>query len=533
MYDILIRNALVVDGSGAPGYVGDVAVKSGKLVTNPTSGEAKQVIDATGLVLSPGFIDAHCHEDETLGNRASVLSKISQGITTVSAGQCGESVYPISTDPKKADLLKQFLAEYMHAPDCGYKDRLSSFTGLAAFLNYAETRNTAYNYVMYTGHIPLRIAAMGYDNRTATDEEIEVMKTMLREAMEHGSRGLSVGLIYSPSCYCDKHELIELCKVVAAYHGFLGVHLRNEAGDFENSVQEAIDICKAAGCGLNLSHHKVCGSENWGKTKITLQMIKDAKAEGMEIYTDVYPYLATGNYLNICLPKEFFSNGPERMAELLRDPAVRAEMKEKILNNPEGRYRNCGGFENIKICGAPFTPEAVGMTVSEYARSVGKDEFEAYFDLCCANGNVAQAAYFAMCEDDLDRCLLDENAVICTDSYDISEDNAVHPRCFGSFPLCLGEYVRERKLMPLEAMVNKMTGLAARFLHLHTKGRIADGYDADLVLFNPDTVAAKADFQNPRLLSEGIEMVFVAGELVYENKMLTGKFPGKFIPYRA
>ena len=172
-----------------------------------------------------------------------------------------------------------------------------------------------------------------------------------------------------------KHELIELCKVVAAYHGFLGVHLRNEAGDFENSVQEAIDICKAAGCGLNLSHHKVCGSENWGKTKITLQMIKDAKAEGMEIYTDVYPYLATGNYLNICLPKEFFSNGPEKMAELLRDPAVRAEMKEKILNNPEGRYRNCGGFENIKICGAPFTPEAVGMTVSEYARSVGKDEF--------------------------------------------------------------------------------------------------------------------------------------------------------------
>lgn len=309
--------------------------------------------------------------------------------------------------------------------------------------------------------------------------------------------------------------------------------MRNEAGDFENSVQEAIDICKAAGCGLNLSHHKVCGSENWGKTKITLQMIKDAKAEGMEIYTDVYPYLATGNYLNICLPKEFFSNGPEKMAELLRDPAVRAEMKEKILNNPEGRYRNCGGFENIKICGAPFTPEAVGMTVSEYARSVGKDEFEAYFDLCCANGNVAQAAYFAMCEDDLDRCLLDENAVICTDSYDISEDNAVHPRCFGSFPLCLGEYVRERKLMPLEAMVNKMTGLAARFLHLHTKGRIADGYDADLVLFNPDTVAAKADFQNPRLLSEGIEMVFVAGELVYENKMLTGKFPGKFIPYRA
>lgn len=533
MYDILIKNAFVVDGSGAPGYVGNIAVEFGKVVTKPTSCEARKIIDATGLVLSAGFIDAHCHEDETIGNRASVLSKISQGITTVCAGNCGESPFPISADPEKADLLKQFLAEYMHAPDCGYKDQLGSFTTSEAFLNYAAQRDTAYNYTMYTGHIALRIAAMGYENRTATEEEIEVMKSLLREAMEHGSRGLSVGLIYSPSCYSDKHEMIELCKVVAEYNGFLGVHLRNEAGDFENSVQEALDICKAAGCGLNLSHHKVCGSVNWGKTKKTLQLIKEAKAEGMDIYTDVYPYLATGNYLNICLPKEFFANGPEKMAELLRDPAVRAEMKEKILNNEEGRYRNCGGFEHIKICGAPFTPDAVGMTVAEYARSVGKDEFEAYFDLCCENGNVAQAAYFAMCEEDLERCLLDENAVICTDSYDISESNAVHPRCFGSFPLCLGEYVREKKLMPLETMVNKMSGRAAKFLHLQNKGLIADGYDADLVLFNPDTVAAKADFQNSRLLSEGIEKVFVAGELVYEDKQLTGRFPGTFIPYKA
>lgn len=533
MYDILINNALIVDGSGAPGYVGNVAVQAGKLVMNPAGTEAKEVIDASGLVLSPGFIDAHCHEDETVGNHGSVLSKISQGITTVCAGQCGESLFPVSTDPEKAEMLVQFMAEYMKAPDCEYKDKIRGFTSMKAYLDHAASTNAAYNYALYTGHIPLRIAAMGYENRIATPEEIEKMKTLLRETMEQGSRGLSVGLIYSPSCYSDKNELIELCKVVAEYGGFLGVHLRNEASDFENSVQEAIDICKAAGCGLNLSHHKVCGSENWGKTKKTLQMIKDAKAEGLEIYTDVYPYLATGNYLNICLPKEFFTYGPEKMAKLLRQPEIRAEMKEKILSNSEGRYRNCGGFENIKICSAPFTPDAVNKTVVEYARSIGKDEFEAYFDLCCENGNTAQAAYFAMCEEDLERCLLDENAVICTDSYDISVDNAVHPRCFGSFPLCLGEYVREKKLMPLETMVNKMTGKAAQFLHLHTKGLIAEGYDADLVLFDPNTVAAKSDFQNSRALSEGIEKVIVAGQIVYEDKQLTGRYPGKFLPYQA
>ena len=234
--------------------------------------------------------------------------------------------------------------------------------------------------------------------------------------------------------------------------------------------------------------------------------------------------------MNICLPKEIFANGPEKTAELLRDPAVRAEMKQKILDNPEGRYRNCGGFEHIMVCSAPYTPDAVNKTVAEYARELGKDEFETYFDMCSANGPVAQAAYFAMSDDDLERVLCDDNAVICTDSYDISEDNAVHPRCFGSFPLCLGHYVREKHLMPLEAMVNKMTGKTAEFMGLHTKGLIRDGYDADLVLFNPETVAAKADFKDSRALSTGIERVWVAGKLVYADQKLTGARPGRFIP---
>lgn len=542
MFDLLIQNARIIDGTGSAPYPGSLAVKDGKIagVTgncpqcqpgNPAATEAVRTVDAAGLCLAPGFIDAHCHEDETLGNEASTYSKLSQGITTVSCGNCGESFFPTSKDPEKQAIIRSLKEEYLSQPDCGFRDVFDSFTSLANWRAYAETRKCAYNYVTLTGHGILRTAVMGLANRQATEEELEQMKDLLRETMEHGSRGLSSGLIYTPGCYADEHELTELCKVVAEYDGYYSVHLRNEAGFFEEAVAEAIRTAESAGCRLNLAHHKSCGKENWGKTEKTLQMIRDARARGMFVYTDVYPYLATGNYINICLPKEFFENGPEKMAVLLQDPAVRKEMKEAILSWKEGRYQNCGGFDHILICNAPETPDAVNKTIGEYARELGRDEFEVYFDLCVANGVAGQAAYFAMSEEDLTRILLDDNAVIGTDSYNIGENNAVHPRSFGTFPLLLSEYVREKKIMPLEKMIRKMTGAAADFMGIPGKGYLKEGFDADLVLFDPETVMPRADFRNSRELADGIMEVFVAGESVYKEKKLTGNCPGRFIPY--
>lgn len=533
MYQLLIKNANIIDGTGAPSTPGSLAVQDGKIVTDPDLRlGAEEVIDAGGLSLCPGFIDGHCHDDETFGNEATNFAKTSQGVTTVSAGNCGESVFPASPDPERLSLLKQFLASYLRAPDCQYVDEIASFTTMKAYRCYLDGRKSTTNLSLFTGHIPLRIAAMGFDNREASPEEIEKMKALLRESMEYGSRGLSVGLIYAPSCFSSKEEMVDLCRVVAEYDGFFAVHLRNEADTFEEAVQEAIDIAEAAGCRLNLSHHKVCGAENWGKVKTTLQMIKDARARGLKVHTDVYPWTATGNYLNICLPKEFFANGPEKMCELLKDPGIRAELKEKILTT-DGRYTNCGGFDHIKICGAPETPEAEGLFVSEYAAKIGKDPFEAYFDLCQQNGHKAQAAYFAMSEEDLETVLMDENAVICSDSYDISVDNAVHPRCFGTFPRAIGYYARERKLMSIEEMVHKMTQATADFLCIPNKGVIRDGYDADLVLFDPGKIRETADYANSRGISEGIERVIVAGETVYVDKKLTDRRPGKFLAYHG
>lgn len=534
MYDLLIKNANIIDGTGKPSFNGNVACKDGKIITGAcASAEAARVIDARGLTLSPGFIDAHCHEDETLGNKASALSKLSQGITTVSCGNCGESYFPVSEDPERLSIIRQLKKQYLSASDCGYRDVFDSFTSLENYLKYAQNRKCPYDYATLTGHDTLRIAVMGLENRKPTAYELSAMKDLLRETMEHGSRGLSAGLIYTPGCFADEEELTELCKVVAEYDGYYSVHLRNEAGQFEEAVSEAINTARNAGCRLNLAHHKSCGRENWGKTEKTLKMIQDVRDEGMFVYTDVYPYLATGNYINICLPQAIFENTPEEMKELLSKPAVRREMKEAIISWKEGRYNNCGGFDGILICNAPATPDAVNKTIGEYARELGRDEFEVYFDLCVENGFSGQAAYFAMSEDDLCRILLSDNAVIGTDSYNIEENNAVHPRCFGSFPLLLSKYVREKKLMPLEKMVNKMTGRTADFMGLKNKGYIKDGYDADFVLFDPETVAPRADFKNSRELSTGIEEVILAGKTVYRDMALTGEAPGRFLPYKA
>ena len=533
MVDLLIRNALIADGTGAPLHVGSIAVKDGKLLTGAAaSTEAAEVIDAGGLVLSPGFIDTHCHEESTLGNPASMLSKISQGITTVCGGQCGSSPFPVPSDPEKAKLFTEMKSGYLSASDCGYKDAFSTFTSFEGWRRYAEKRPVAYNFTTLTGHCSLRVCAMGVENRRPTDSELGLMKDLLRESMEHGSRGLSAGLIYVPSSFSDKEEILELCKVVAEYDGTYAVHLRSEAGNFIPSVAEAIDIARQTGVRLNLSHHKVCGKENWGASVATLQMIRDARAEGIDVYTDVYPYLATGTSLNICLPKEFFSNGPEGMKKLLADPAVRADLKEKISANTEGRYRHCGGFSGILVCAAPKTPDAENKTVAEYAAETGRDEWETYFDLVMENGGLAQAACFAMCDEDLERILGDDNSVLCTDSYDILPDNTIHPRCFGAFAKALGFYVREKKLMPLEKMIRKMTGAPAEFMELGGKGKILDGYDADLVLFDPETVAARSDFRDGRKTADGIERVIVAGKTVYQNKALTGETPGRFISWK-
>jgi len=527
MYDLLIKNVSVIDGTGAPAFQGNVAIQNGKIVLNPEDLDAFELVDGEGLCLSPGFIDAHSHGDIVLGEESARVCKTSQGITTEIGGQCGDSLFPVSSSKDRQDMLMRLVGSLTEQPP----ERLAEFTTMKRYLEYVGTRDLTCNTKLFTGHATLRIAAMGFDNRVPSDDEMENMKAMLREAMEQGSIGMSSGLLYSPSGYATEEELVELCKVVAEYDGFYASHIRNEAADIVKSVKEAISVAERSGCRLSLSHHKICGKDNWGLSKETLKLIHEAIERGVKITIDVYPYTASLSNLNVCLPAEFFSHGPQKMQELLRQPEVREELKKQI-EVIDGRYRHCGGFDKILVAIAPNTPECRGMTVEDYAKKIGKEPFEAYFDILVENGHGAFAIYFSMDEEDLQRIMGDENAVVGSDGVVLNLTDPTHPRGFGSFPKAIRYFVREKKQFTLEEMIHKMTQLPAERFMISNKGVIADGYDADLVLFKRDEIRDCATYQDSNALSDGIEMVFVNGQLVYKDKKLTGAAPGRFIAHR-
>ena len=524
MYDILFRNISVIDGTGAPAYVGDVAVKDGKICLNP-AGDAAELVDGTGLTLCPGFVDVHSHSDLNPGTYATRLCKTSQGITTEFSGQCGETLFPIGDTKEKQDMVAELVATCSETlPD------LAQFPTLEAHLQWLEQQNLSCNFTLLTGHANLRIAAMGFDNRKPTDAEMDHMKAMLREAMEHGSKGLSTGLIYSPSCYADEEELVELCKIVAEYNGFYATHMRNEAASVVDSVRESIAVAEKAGCKLDISHHKICGKDNWGKSVETLKLVHEARERGVDVTLDVYPYTASMTAINVCLPAHFFAHGPQKMQELLKDPAVRKELQAE-MEVMDGRWRHCGGASGILVAKAPNTPGICGKTIQEYADEIGKDSTEVFFDLVTDNGHHASGIFFSMCEEDLQRIVLDENAVIGTDGVVPNLTSPTHPRGMASFPKAIRYFVREKKLLTLEEMIRKMTSLPCQRFGIANKGVIAEGYDADLLVIKADEITDRATYTDGLARSEGIDRVLVGGITVYQNGEMTGRSAGKFIPH--
>ncbi len=526
MYDILIQNASVADGTGAPVYQADVAVKDGRIVLQPDASlGAAQIMDAAGLTLCPGFIDSHSHADERFGLDISNLAIVSQGITTSATGQCGETMYPISTDARFAALQADELGSGFYRAKGSFFDN----TSLPALLHNLEGVPIAFNYTMLTGHTTLRMAVMGVESRKPTAQEMEKMKVLLRDAMEHGSMGLSSGLIYAPGAYADAEELTELCKVVAEYDGFYATHMRNEASGSLESLREAIAIAEASGCRLNLSHHKICGKANWGLSAKTVKLLHEAAARGVRLHADAYPYTASMSYLDVCMPGYYFERTPDERIRMLRDSAERVRL-EADIKAMDGRYNHCGGFENIYLTVAPNTPECIGKSVAAFAKERGVSDFDAFFDLLIENGHQTSAIYFSMCEEDLQRIVCDENICIGTDGILKDEVTPTHPRTFGAFPKAIRYFVREKKLLTLEQMIHKITQFPAERLGLANKGAVLDGYDADLVLFDANTISDRSTYTDSLVCSAGISRVLVNGQIVYEDGKLTGIYPGRFLP---
>ncbi|MDO4179640.1 MAG: amidohydrolase family protein, partial [Phascolarctobacterium sp.] len=348
MYDLLITNTKIIDGTGSPEFIGQVAVENGKLkvLSADEKVEAKETIDAKGHYTVPGFIDPHSHGDIPLGQPFASLSKISQGITTHVTGMCGFSMFPVN--PKTSPMLRESLGLL----SLTFPDEMDTFTTCANFMKYSDTVKRPENTQFLIGLVTLRVAVMGYDNRPPTAEELEKMKFLMREAMENGAAGFSTGLVYVPCAYASEDEIVELCKIVAEYDGIYTTHIRNEgSGSFE-SIQEAINVARRSGVRTVISHHKMQGQANWGKTKETLAMIHAAIDEGLNITCDQYPYTACMTHLSVCVPPNYYTNGLSGVCELLQDPVMREQIK-KEMNDPatpyDNYYLNAGGWKGVFV----------------------------------------------------------------------------------------------------------------------------------------------------------------------------------------
>ena len=530
MLDLLIKNATVIDGTGAPSYIGDVGIRGDRIALNTGDEPAKAEIDGTGLCVCPGFIDAHSHGDIILGRDFARMTKTSQGITTEITGQCGSSMFPVI--PGHIDEVKGMLSTCTTE----FPEEFEEFSSFEKFGEYADHVGLSANTKMLIGHGSLRVSVMGYQNRKCTEEELNRMKAAVREAMESGALGISSGLIYSPSCFADTEELIELSKVVAEYGGIYCTHMRNESYDVVNAVKEALRIGKEANVPVFISHHKVQGRPNWGLCNETLALVSQAIEEGQKVTLDQYPYLASMTTLAAIIPPMYFGKSLSGLTEMLGDEEMKKKIKADILNPDlefENQYLNCGGWENIAIASLVNNPEFNGMSIAEAAEEMGVDGFEALFYLLRNNNCTGTAIYHSMCDEDLCQIFMYPETVVGTDGLYRFWGEKAHPRAWGTFPHAINHFHKEKKLLSLEAMIHKITLLPAERVMLEERGAIKDGWFADLVVFDYDNLIDKADYKHPDELCEGIEYVIVNGEIVYHDKQMTGNLPGRLLRHHG
>ncbi|MEX2159753.1 MAG: D-aminoacylase [Dehalococcoidia bacterium] len=471
MYDIVIRGGRVIDGTGAPAVEADVAISGGRIAAvGAVDGEAKLTIGATGLVVTPGFIDVHSHDDIALINTPGLDFKAAQGVTTVVCGNCGAGAAPAN------ERMQQFYARGVS----GILGPVDEFTwrSLSEFYDVVRAAKPSVNAAFLIPHGALRVAAMGWERRPPTPDELASMKEYVDEGMAAGAVGLSTGLIYAPGAFAETGELIELAKVVAPYNGIYVSHVRDEGAGLVGAVQEAIRIGEEAGVAVQISHHKASGHENYGLTKESIPVIDAARERGVDVTTDAYPYTAASTALVAI--------------------ARRGRLTERMEPH------------DVMVASVKYQHQYEGKRLDEIASMMDLPVEEAIDRLLREEENSPVAVMFVMDEGDVRRVLEHNVCMIGSDGIP-SPTGKPHPRLYGTFPRVLGRYVREEGILSLEEGVRRMTSLPAGKFQLAERGEVREGYWADLVVLNPDTVADKATFEEPRQYPEGISHVLVNG----------------------
>ena len=523
MFDVVIRNARVYDGTGEESYYADVAVENGVIVKVGNIEESGRIdIDAEGFALAPGFIDAHTHSDYQVFFDPGRLCKLRQGITLEVGGQCGWSRGPAA--PDIPDAAREYLSAVINEGKT-----IVLYPTYTQLLEAIQDLKPGAHQVVFVGHHVLRGSVIGMENRPPTTEELERMKVLLEGAMQEGAQGLSTGLVYAPGIYCTTEEIVELAKIVAKYGGIYTAHIRSESDHLVEAVAEVIHIAKETGVRANISHLKVAFKKNRSKLDKVLRMIEQANEEGCDIFFDVYPYDASSATILSTLPPSYLSHDMDWLVNELSSSEGVDRLEKAIMQPTEiwGNPMLNAGFDKDLIVRADMTPDAVGKTVREYAEEKGVRDIEAYAYIISANrGNVVDVR-FVMEEESLEMLYRHPLCTLGTDGLYRGGPNISHPRAFGSFPRYLGRFVRDKGILSYEEAIRRITGLPADRYELKGKGYIREGYDADLVLFDWNRIIDHATYKNPFLPNEGIEMVFVGGEAAVVCNRPTGICNGR------
>jgi N-acyl-D-amino-acid deacylase len=524
--DLILKNGRIVDGTGNPWFSGDVGIKDGAIASvGKSRARSLETIDVDGSTISPGFIDGHCHSDLMVLDRPESEIKLAQGVTTEVVGNCGMSPAPFS--PSQLDSLRAYVE-----PVLGTTEREWSWETLEEYTRCVRGARPSDNVATYVGHGTLRIAAMGFENRPASAGELDRMKGMLAEALQAGAIGLSLGLMYTPGSYTSREELVELCSLLAEHDGLLATHIRGEGGSLIPSLEEVVWVAKRSGCSLQVSHLKAAGRSNWGQVLRAMELLENARSEGLDVACDVYPYTAGSTSMITLLPPWVLEGGVARALERLRDADVRKRIKDELAREQEDWDNMVAstGWASVYVSSLSKgrDPGLEGKNLAQISEERGKEPDECMMDLLIEQDGKVSMIFFHMAENDVDEVLGWDHSLVASDSLHFQAEKP-HPRSYGTFPRILAKCVREDGTLTLEQAVRKMTSFPARRFRLGKRGILASGQAADLVVFDPDTVSDLATYKDPKRFPTGIDLVLVGGVKTIKGGVHTGARAGQAI----
>lgn len=498
-YDLLLKNGRIVDGTGAPWYRGDLAIRGDAIaaIGRDLAGKAARTLDVRGAVVAPGFIDLHTHARRNILNVPTADNYVRQGVTTLVEGPDGGSPVP-----------------------------------LRPFLDQVAAVRISPNFASFIGQGSIRENVIGSVDRKATPEEISRMLTLVRQGMRDGAFGMSTGLFYVPGTFTPTEEVIELARAAGELGGIHISHMRQEAARVLDSVRETIAIGEKGGLPTQVTHHKVIGKGNWGKSALTLRLIDEARTRGVDATIDQYPYTASSTGLQALLPAWALEGGNEQLRKRLAEKETRARVRAQVVENLEFD-RGGGDPKNVQIASCRFDPSLAGKNLAEITRESGRAvslETAAETALEMVEKGGCSAIFHAISEEDVERILRHPATMIASDGEVTNFGQASpHPRSYGTFVRVLGRYVREKKLLTVEEAVRKMSAMPAARIGLFDRGVLRPGMKADVAVFDPERVADRATFEKPHQYAEGVSLVVVNGQVVFENGAMTPARPGRVL----